>query len=122
MDENQKAIDKINTACAKLDQLPREFICPKCGTEFADPDPAKPYDAGILCPECPGMLKGVIHPELARGYDYTKNYDDIIKLINKQPKEVKEKLFFMELSHRFQMDSTPRELAEGLLKVLNVAY
>lgn len=52
--------------CVEATEEYREFICPKCGSEFADPDPTKPFEAGILCPECTGGLKGVIHPRIIK--------------------------------------------------------
>ncbi len=50
---------------------PRELVCPRCHTQFADPDPKKEFPAGIICPECSRRNKesgvsglvGVIHPQ-----------------------------------------------------------
>lgn len=45
----------------------RELICPKCKAEFADPDPAKEFPSGIMCPQCRenrSALVGVIHPRV----------------------------------------------------------
>ena len=43
----------------------RQFICPKCFTEFEDPDPLNLFPHGLLCPECKrhSSLVGVIHPQ-----------------------------------------------------------
>lgn len=38
----------------------RDFTCPSCNTSFEDDGKEHPY--GIMCPACPGPLKGVIHP------------------------------------------------------------
>jgi DNA-directed RNA polymerase subunit RPC12/RpoP len=48
----------------------REFKCPVCYAEFADPDPKEKFEAGIICPECrkrnAGGVVGVIHPRAVK--------------------------------------------------------
>lgn len=48
----------------------REFVCPRCETEFADPDPKDEFKNGIICPECrrtsEGGIVGVIHPRAVK--------------------------------------------------------
>lgn len=49
-------------AASPGERRPRDLNCPKCDAWFEDPDPTKDFSAGIICPECPGAVKGVIHP------------------------------------------------------------
>lgn len=55
-------LEELDKARAPAAEEYRRFMCPKCGAEFEDPDPENEFSSGILCPECTGDVKGVIHP------------------------------------------------------------
>ena len=60
----------------------RLFDCPKCGSTFEDPNPGKKYTSGILCPVCPGVLKGVVHPRVLKVKITQEDWDTVIGFLN----------------------------------------
>lgn len=74
----------------------REFICPKCGCEFEDPNPQKEYDAGIMCPECPGPLKGVISPVVRNRLIAQDQWDKAVAQNNLYRSQVNEAIAILE--------------------------
>jgi len=83
--ELRRAEAEITTLREKLVRAEEEiriFICPKCDTEFEDPNPSKDYSNGILCPECKGMVKGVIHPEKCIRKITQYRWDEVNRKLN----------------------------------------
>lgn len=99
----------INIACAKLDGWTNVYFYPKIDIIVGI---HPPIDLG----------NGNIHTfdKEQEIYQYTLDYDAIIPLINKQPRDIKEKIFYLQNSKRYQTDLTPKEMAVSLLKALGV--